>query len=36
MNLSLSVDHRLADGADGARMLVYMKQLLETPGLLAL
>ena len=36
MNLSCSVDHRLADGADGARFLVYMKKLLENPGLLAL
>ena len=36
MNLSCSVDHRLADGADGARFLVYMKRLLENPGLLAL
>jgi pyruvate dehydrogenase E2 component (dihydrolipoamide acetyltransferase) len=36
MNLSCSVDHRLADGADAARFLVYMKRLLEQPGLLAL
>jgi pyruvate dehydrogenase E2 component (dihydrolipoamide acetyltransferase) len=36
MNLSLSVDHRLADGADGARLLAYMRTLLENPGLLAL
>jgi pyruvate dehydrogenase E2 component (dihydrolipoamide acetyltransferase) len=36
MNLSCSVDHRLADGADGARFLVLMKRLLENPGLLAL
>jgi pyruvate dehydrogenase E2 component (dihydrolipoamide acetyltransferase) len=36
MNLSCSVDHRLADGADGARFLVHMKKLLENPGLLAL
>ncbi|MEO6710891.1 MAG: dihydrolipoamide acetyltransferase family protein, partial [Planctomycetota bacterium] len=36
MNFSCSVDHRLADGADGARFLVYMKKLLENPGLLAL
>ncbi len=36
MNFSCSVDHRLADGADGARFLVYLKKLLETPGLLAL
>jgi len=36
MNFSLSVDHRLADGADGARMLAYLRTLLENPGLLAL
>jgi pyruvate dehydrogenase E2 component (dihydrolipoamide acetyltransferase) len=36
MNFSCSVDHRLADGADGARFLVYVKKLLENPGLLAL
>ena len=36
MNLSISVDHRLVDGASAARFLVYMKELLESPGLLAL
>jgi pyruvate dehydrogenase E2 component (dihydrolipoamide acetyltransferase) len=36
MNFSCSVDHRLADGADGARFLVLLKRLLENPGLLAL
>jgi pyruvate dehydrogenase E2 component (dihydrolipoamide acetyltransferase) len=36
MNLSLSVDHRLVDGATAARFLVMMRELLETPGLLAL
>ena len=36
MNFSCSVDHRLADGADGARFLVLLKKLLENPGLLAL
>jgi pyruvate dehydrogenase E2 component (dihydrolipoamide acetyltransferase) len=36
MNFSCSVDHRLADGADGARFLAYLKKLLENPGLLAL
>jgi pyruvate dehydrogenase E2 component (dihydrolipoamide acetyltransferase) len=36
MNFSCSVDHRLADGADGARFLTLMKKLLENPGLLAL
>ena len=36
MNLSISVDHRLVDGADAARFLVHMKTLLEDPGLLSL
>ncbi|HJP02650.1 MAG TPA: dihydrolipoamide acetyltransferase family protein [Planctomycetota bacterium] len=36
MNFSTSIDHRLADGADGVRFLVAIKQLLECPGLLAL
>src|SRR5262245_56312546 len=36
MNLSASVDHRLADGASASRFLVTMKRLLENPGLLAL
>jgi pyruvate dehydrogenase E2 component (dihydrolipoamide acetyltransferase) len=36
MNFSCSVDHRLADGASGARFLVYLRKLLENPGLLAL
>jgi pyruvate dehydrogenase E2 component (dihydrolipoamide acetyltransferase) len=36
MNLSISVDHRLVDGATAARFLVTMRELLETPGLLAL
>jgi pyruvate dehydrogenase E2 component (dihydrolipoamide acetyltransferase) len=36
MNLSISVDHRLVDGATAARFLVHMRQLLENPGLLAL
>jgi pyruvate dehydrogenase E2 component (dihydrolipoamide acetyltransferase) len=36
MNFSVSVDHRLADGADAARFLMYFKRLLESPGLLAL
>lgn len=35
MNLSISVDHRLVDGADGARFLVHMRRLLENPGLLS-
>ena len=36
MNLSISVDHRLVDGADAVRFLVHIKSLLETPALLAL
>ena len=36
MNLSISVDHRLVDGASAVRFLVHMKRLLESPGLLAL
>ncbi len=36
MNLSISVDHRLVDGADAVRFLVHMKTLLEDPGLIAL
>ena len=36
MNFSTSVDHRLADGADAARFLAYLRKLLENPGLLAL
>jgi pyruvate dehydrogenase E2 component (dihydrolipoamide acetyltransferase) len=36
MNLSISVDHRLVDGADAVRFLVHIKRLLENPALLAL
>ena len=36
MNLSISVDHRIVDGATAARFLVHMRRLLENPGLLAL
>ena len=36
MNLSISVDHRLVDGASAARFLVRMKELLEDPGLISL
>ena len=36
MHFSCSVDHRLSDGANAARFLVFLKKLLENPGLLAL
>jgi pyruvate dehydrogenase E2 component (dihydrolipoamide acetyltransferase) len=36
MNLSCSVDHRLADGADAARFVSRLRTLLEEPALLAL
>ena len=31
MNATLSVDHRVADGAEAAQMLMEVKRLLETP-----
>ena len=34
MNLSLSLDHRLIDGADGAAFLQYVIRFLENPWLL--
>ena len=34
MNVSLTIDHRVIDGAPGARFLRYIKQLLENPMLL--
>jgi len=36
MNLSISIDHRLVDGADGARFMVRVRQLLEDPSLMLL
>ena len=34
--LSLSYDHRVIDGADGARFIVYLREVLEEPFLLFL
>ena len=34
MQISLAVDHRIIDGADGARYLQRLKELLESPELL--
>ena len=36
MMLSISIDHRLVDGADGARFMVRVRELLENPGLMLL
>lgn len=36
MNLSISIDHRLVDGADGARFMVRVRELLEDPDLMLL
>jgi len=36
MNLSISVDHRIADGYDGAMLLQETKTLLEDPTLMFL
>jgi pyruvate dehydrogenase E2 component (dihydrolipoamide acetyltransferase) len=36
MNLSISVDHRLVDGYDAARVVLHIKESLESPGLLFL
>ena len=36
MNLSISIDHRLVDGADGARFMVRVRELLEEPALMLL
>ena len=34
MNLSISIDHRIVDGADGARFMVRVRDLLENPTLM--
>ena len=36
MNLSISIDHRIGDGADGARFMVRVRELLEEPSLMLL
>ena len=36
MMLSISIDHRLVDGADGARFMVRVRELLEDPALMLL
>jgi len=36
MNLSISIDHRIVDGADGARFIVRVRELLENPALMLL
>ncbi len=36
MNLSISIDHRIVDGADGARFMVRVRELLEDPSLMLL
>jgi pyruvate dehydrogenase E2 component (dihydrolipoamide acetyltransferase) len=36
MNLSVSIDHRIVDGADGARFMVRVRELLEEPALMLL
>jgi len=34
MNLSSSFDHRVVDGADGARLIQHLKRMLEHPALI--
>jgi len=36
MNLTLSCDHRVVDGATGAKFLAALKALVEKPSLLLL
>jgi pyruvate dehydrogenase E2 component (dihydrolipoamide acetyltransferase) len=35
MKLTLSVDHRVADGAQGARFLQTLQRMLENPLLIS-
>ena len=34
MNLSSSFDHRVVDGADGARLVPHLKRMLEPPAMI--
>ena len=36
MKLALSADHRVSDGAEGARFIKEIQAVLENPGALAL
>jgi pyruvate/2-oxoglutarate dehydrogenase complex dihydrolipoamide acyltransferase (E2) component len=36
MKIGLSCDHRISDGAGGARVLIAVKRYLQTPMLRAL
>jgi len=36
MNISLSLDHRVIDGAIAAQFVAHLRTFLENPGLLAL
>ena len=36
ISITLTADHRLIDGAVGAKFIAYMKQLIENPNLMLL
>jgi pyruvate dehydrogenase E2 component (dihydrolipoamide acetyltransferase) len=36
MNVTMSCDHRVIDGATGAKFLQTFKQMLETPAMMLL